>query len=73
MAGSAFEVAASHAEWLLGDDAGPAREALQRIVEGCKILSFRLARRRPFEPAQALAALAEAWEQAMTRLDEAAH
>jgi hypothetical protein len=72
MAGSAFEVAASHAEWLLGDGAAPACEALRQIVEGCKILSFRLARRRPFEPEQALAALSEAWEQAMVRLDEAA-
>jgi hypothetical protein len=72
MAGSAFEVAASHAEWLLADGAGPACEALRQIVEGCKILSFRLARRRPFEPEQALATLSEGWEQAMARLDEAA-
>jgi hypothetical protein len=72
MAGSAFEVAAAHAEWLLADRAGPACEALGQIVEGCKILSFRLARRRPFEPEQALAALSQAWEQAMARLDEAA-
>jgi uncharacterized protein DUF1839 len=72
MAGSAFEVTASLAEWLFADAAAPACEALRRIVEGCKTLSFRLARRRPFEPAQALAALTEAWAQAMTRLDEAA-
>jgi hypothetical protein len=71
MAGSAFEVASSHAEWLLGGCAGPASEALQRIVEGCKILSFRLARRRPFEPKSLLAAPAAAWEQAMELLDVA--
>ena len=46
MVGSAFEVTSSQAEWLLGDDAGPVSEALGRIVEGCKVLSFRLARRR---------------------------
>jgi hypothetical protein len=70
MAGSAFEVAASHVAWLLQDGAGPAREALGRIVEGCKVLSFRLARRRSFEPGELLASLAEAWNEAMVRLDE---
>jgi hypothetical protein len=69
MAGSAFEVTASHAEWLLDDAAGPACEALRRIVEGCKVLSFRLARRRAFEPQEMLASLAQAWEEAMARLD----
>jgi Domain of unknown function (DUF1839) len=71
MAGSAFEVAASQAEWLLGGRAGKASAALRRIVEGCKSLSFRLARRRAFEPEAALAALAAAWEEAMGRLDDA--
>jgi hypothetical protein len=71
MAGSAFEVAASQAEWLLADAAAPACDALGRIVEGCKILSFRLARRRAFKPAETLSALASAWEEAMGRLDDA--
>lgn len=71
MAGSAFEVAASQAEWLLGDRAGEASAALRRIVEGCKSLSFRLARRRAFEPEAALGTLAAAWEEAMGWLDDA--
>ena len=71
MAGSAFEVACTEAEWLLGDAAGPASQALQRIVEGCKILSFRLARRRAFEPEATLFALAAAWDEAMELLDAA--
>jgi len=71
MAGSAFEVAASQAEWLLGDTAEAASQALRRIVEGCKILSFRLARRRAFEPEAALFALAAAWDEAMELLDGA--
>ena len=71
MAGSAFEVAASQAEWLLGDRAGEASAALRRIVEGCKSLSFRLARRRAFEPEAALVTLAAAWEEAMGWLDDA--
>ncbi|MGA9874563.1 MAG: DUF1839 family protein [Solirubrobacteraceae bacterium] len=71
MAGSAFEVAATQAEWLLGERATGASEALRSIVEGCKILSFRLARRRAFEPAETLRKLATGWEEAMGRLDDA--
>jgi hypothetical protein len=71
MAGSAFEVAGTQAEWLLGDEAARACEALQRIVEGCKVLSFRLARRRAFDPGETLSALASAWDEAMGRLDDA--
>jgi hypothetical protein len=72
MAGSAFEVAASHAEWLLGERAAPACEELRSIVEGCKVLSFRLARRRAFESEEIFSSLARAWEQAMARLDDVA-
>jgi hypothetical protein len=71
MAGSAFEVAATQAEWLLGDGAAGACEALGTIVEGCKVLSFRLARRRAFDPGETLSALATAWDEAMGRLDDA--
>jgi len=71
MAGSAFEVACTHIEWLLGDAARPASQALERIVEGCKILSFRLARRRAFEPGETLSTLATAWDEAMELLDAA--
>jgi hypothetical protein len=70
MAGSAFEVAASHVDWLMSD-AGAVSQAFTRIVEGCKVLSFRLARRRAFEPGATVAELAGAWEEAMTRLDDA--
>jgi hypothetical protein len=72
MAGSAFEVAASHVEWLLGEPAAAASGALHEIVEGCKTLSFRLARRRPFDPDEAVRALAAAWDEAMGRLDDVA-
>jgi hypothetical protein len=71
MAGSAFEVAATHAEWLLGPPAMAAASAMREIVEGCKVLSFRLARRRPFEPGPLAGTLADAWERSMTALDEA--
>jgi hypothetical protein len=70
MAGSAFEAASSHIDWLAGDDAAGARAAFSRVVEGCKTLSFKLARRRAFEPGPAVAELAAAWEEAMVRLDD---
>ena len=70
MAGSAFEAAASHVDWLLGEPGAAASAALRQIVDGCKVLSFRLARRRPFEPEAAVAALAAAWDEAVTRLDD---
>jgi hypothetical protein len=71
MAGSGFEAAASHVEWLLAETGAATREALERIVDGCKTLSFRLARRRAFEHEPAIAGLAAAWEEAVTRLDDA--
>ncbi len=71
MAGSAFEVACSHANWLLGGRAGAAPDAFARIADGCKALSFRLARRRAFDPEPALSALAASWDDAMEQLDAA--
>ncbi|HEY5261707.1 MAG TPA: DUF1839 family protein [Solirubrobacteraceae bacterium] len=69
MVGSAFEVGASHVAWLLGDDGALATAAMARIVEGCKILSFKLARRRTFEPAPAIQELASSWEEAFAALE----
>jgi hypothetical protein len=72
MAGSAFELLAAHVDWLLGEAGAPAGTALGRIVDGCKILSFKLARRRAFDPEPAVAELAAAWQEAMDHLDAAA-
>jgi hypothetical protein len=71
MAGSAFEIAASHADWLLGPSGTPAVGAMREIVDGCKTLSFRLARRRGFEPRPLVRALGGAWERAIGHLFEA--
>ena len=68
MVGSAFELLADHVDWVLGQDAGPASEALRAIVEGSKVMSFRLARRRPFDPAPVLETLAAGWDEGMTAL-----
>lgn len=71
MAGSAFEVAATHVRWLLGAEGEEAASHLDAVVEGCKVLSFRLARRRAFDPAPRVAALSEGWSAAMVVLDRA--
>ncbi len=71
MAGAGFELLASHTDWLLGDDGARASAAMRRIVEGCKVLGFKLARRRPFDPSEAMADLREAWTEAIRALDEA--
>lgn len=72
MAGSAFELAASHVEWLLAEQGARAASALRRIVDGCKVLSFRLARRRAFDPEPIVAELAATWDEAVHALDGAA-
>lgn len=71
MAGSAFEALGTQARWLLDDDRG-AVASLSSIVDGCKALSFKLARRRAFDPTEALSELGRAWEEAFSRLDDAA-
>jgi hypothetical protein len=72
MAGSAFEIAASHLDWLLGGAAADAIAAMSEIVDGCKALSFRLARRRPFDAEPLIGSLAAAWDRAMGTLVETA-
>ncbi|HVF79318.1 MAG TPA: DUF1839 family protein [Solirubrobacteraceae bacterium] len=71
MAGAGFELCASHVDWLLGARGAPACAAFGRIVDGSKLLGFKLARRRQFDPQPALDALAEAWVEALVELDSA--
>ncbi|MGZ2410616.1 uncharacterized protein DUF1839 [Sphingomonas sp. F9_3S_D5_B_2] len=68
MAGSAFDLLRAHVSWLIGDDEA---RSLEPIVEGCQVMSFRLARRRPFDPAPTISAMAEAWTAAMLSLEHA--
>jgi hypothetical protein len=69
MVGAAFEICASHVDWLLGGEGADAASAMREIVDGSKLLSFKLARRRAFDPAANVDALAGAWTRAMERLD----
>ena len=71
MVGSAFEAGADHAEWALGEAGGAAATQMREIVDGCKALSFKLARRREFDPAERIEALAGAWEASFARLEDA--
>jgi Domain of unknown function (DUF1839) len=65
MAGSAFALCASHVDWLFGAGAARAVEALDGIVGGSKALSFKLARRKAFDPQPLVAQLGESWDDAM--------
>jgi hypothetical protein len=71
MVGSAFELCADHLEWALGDAGAAAAAALRRIVDGSKTMSFRLARRRQFDPEPAVTELAHAWDEGMEELGRA--
>jgi hypothetical protein len=70
MVGAAFELAASATEWLYGPVGAGAIEAMTQIVDGCKLLGFRLARRRAFDPQPVLDTMAGAWSEAIGALEE---
>jgi hypothetical protein len=57
---------------LLGERGAAATAAMARIVEGCKLMGFKLARRRPFDPSESMDALAAAWTEALEALAAAA-
>jgi uncharacterized protein DUF1839 len=67
-AGSSFASCATYLEWLYDDRAAQVTDALSRIVAGSKMLSFKLARRRPFDVEPVCNELAAAWDEAMTGL-----
>jgi hypothetical protein len=72
MVGSGFELLAAQARWLLGDEAAAGIVAdMDVIVDGTKLLSLKLARRRPFDPAPVIADRAGAWARATGGLDAA--
>lgn len=72
MAGAGFELTASHVDWLLGPPAADATRAMMQVVDGSKLLGFKLARRRPFDATPIVGQLASAWDEAMTELVRAA-
>ena len=71
MAGAGFELLASHVDWVLGGKGARASEAMSRIVETCKLLGFKLARRKPFDPTEMMQSLRASWTEALGLLDDA--
>ena len=71
MAGAGFELLGSHVDWVLGSQGSNASAAMSRIVDACKVLGFKLARRRPFDPTEMMESLSAAWTEALGSLDEA--
>ena len=71
MVGSAFELLADHVGWVLERDGTAASAAFRRVVDGSKTISFRLARRRPFDPEAALEVMITAWDEGMAALGDA--
>jgi hypothetical protein len=71
MAGAGFELLGSHVDWVLGDQGSRTSAAMSRIVDACKLLGFKLARRRPFDPTETMQSLGSAWTEALGSLDDA--
>jgi len=67
MAGSAFEALGTYADWLSGGQT-VASEPMREIVDACKAMSFRLARRRAFDAEPLIAAMGAAWERTIEAL-----
>jgi Domain of unknown function (DUF1839) len=70
--GAAFELGKSFVEWMaepLSTCAETAAGALDRQVTGAKTLLFKLARRRPFDPAPVINQLVNDWDIAMRALE----
>lgn len=63
MAGSAFEILATYADWLSGGTG--ASTPMRDIVDACKAMSFRLARRRAFDAESLISAMGSAWGRAI--------
>jgi Domain of unknown function (DUF1839) len=72
-AGAAFELAQSFIDWALAGNpaANTASAALERQVEGAKVLLLKLARRRVFDTAKTIEPLAAAYSEAIGSLKSA--
>jgi hypothetical protein len=70
--GSGFEALGSFSRWLFGPEADAVVTAIDGVVASSKALSFRLARRREFDPEALLTSLAEDYRAALNGLDDLA-
>ena len=72
MAGAAAVLSAAHVRWLLGEKAQPAASCFDKVAGATRTLTVRFARRRAFDPAPLVEGMAQAWSEALERLDELA-
>ena len=72
MAGASFHLCAAHIDWLFDHDGAAASAELARILAGARALSFKLARKREFDPAPLMDELADAWDAAVGELSRLA-
>lgn len=70
MLGAGAELGARMCEVLFADGATPAAGPLHELAGASRVLSLKLARRRPFDAEPNLATMARFWDRAMTGLDE---
>jgi uncharacterized protein DUF1839 len=72
MVGASFELCSSYVDWLFDHDAATARDRCDAIVAGAKALSFKFARRKPFDVHPLLTELGRAWDEAMESIADLA-
>ena len=72
MAGAAAVLSAAHVRWVLGDKGEPAAGCLDKVAGATRTLTVRFARKRAFDPAPLVEAMAHDWSEALERLDELA-
>lgn len=68
MGGAAAALGAAHVRWLLPEQGAPVADCLDRVATSARALTFRLMRRRPFEPGPLIQSLAQDWDEALERL-----
>ncbi len=72
LVGASMELLATHVRWLFGAPGEEAAARLDDVVGGAKMLLFRLARQRSFDVAAVVAPMADAYDDAVARLDDLA-
>ena len=72
LVGASMELLATHVRWLFGTHGEEAAARLDDVVGGAKMLLFRLARQRAFDVAGVVGPMADAYDEAVSRLDDLA-
>ncbi|MEI2702863.1 MAG: DUF1839 family protein [Baekduia sp.] len=73
MIGAGFELSAAMVDWCCGPGGEETSAAMRELVDASKRMSFRLARRKPFDVATPIGEMAASWDRAMGGLDALRH